>query len=118
MSDDEGFSDIGLFVQRCLYLSQVKPYSVDLNLMIYAAKVFNPTVLMIAREVSCFVKSLTRRKGERVRDKFFCREVWPVKIAPRQPISCDMEFARHAHRNQPLMLVQYINLRVCNRPMD
>src|SRR6267154_1177926 len=104
--------------QGRLYLSQLDPESSDLHLKIIPPQKLDVPVRLPPPQIPRLVHPRTGFSRIRVRHKSLCRQLRPVQISSRYPRSTDIQLPGHSHRHRLPLLIQYVNLRVRNRPSD
>src|SRR5215831_19884188 len=94
---------------QCFFdFSQFHPEAAYLDLPVHAANEVELSVSRPPHRITCSIQTLAGFLAERMGNKFFCRQIWPVDISPRQSRASDEEFAGHARRHKLHFLIQNV----------
>src|SRR2546423_269360 len=101
--------------QRRLDLAQFYSISSELNLVVGSAHV----VYLAARRILCQIRRTVEPPAwlaaERVRHKYFCRQIGAPAIGPRQAVAANVEFSVCSQRHGVKLTIEDIALRVGQR---
>ena len=90
----------------------------QLDLLIEPAQKLQIAVRQPATAIPRAVQSRTEARAERIGYEPLGRQLRIIHIPARQTRAANVEFARHADRNRPLILVQHIHLNIGDGPAD
>src|ERR1700683_3868226 len=116
--DNNGIVYVAMLSQRRFNVTQFDAESPKLHLMVDPSQTFNVSVGTIARQIPGFIDAHIRVLCEWTGNKLLRSQLGPLEISSRQAFTTDVQFAGDADRYRLEKLVQYKNVRICNRPAD
>src|SRR6266436_2938609 len=107
-----------MLTQHPFHFAQLHAESADLHLVVLPPDELESAITAVAHLIARAVQAIAALFGKRVRDELQRGEIWRVEIATREPISGDVELARHPRWHGPAMRVEHVDPRVRDRPTD
>ena len=107
-----------VFRQPCLDLPQLDAEPADLHLLVVAPEKFNIPILQIPPQVPGLVHPLTGTGAERIRHESLRRHLRSIQIPSRYTHASDIYLSHCPQRHWPPLIIQGIDLRICNRSTD
>ena len=116
--DDNRRAHRGMLLEHSLDLAQLDSVSANLHLLIRTALELHVSVVQVTGEVTRTIDAGVRRVGERVLDEPLRRQLRSIEIAAYNSRPANHEFTRYSHRHWLEVLVDNVQLRVCNWSAD
>ena len=107
-----------MLLEHCLDLAQLDSVPANLHLLIRAPHELHVPVRQVTYEVTRTIDAGVRRVGEWVLDEPLRRQGRPIEVAAHNSRSANHEFARYPYRHWLEVLVENVQLRVCNWSAD
>src|SRR5947209_7573061 len=104
----------GVLVQYSLNFSHLNAVTTNFHLVVSAPQKGDLTIRQEAGQVTRLVQPCSRLRVERVRDEALSGMVWAIEVAFGQSNSPNIKLTWLANRNLPQVLVQDIDLCVCD----
>ena len=122
----KNFLNVRLLSDGCFDLAQFDPKPPDFHLMVQPAEKLDVAVGKVPGQIASFIQSLPFvlwiwrlcMKRQVHRDKAFSGQGWLMEIAPCQPTSSQIEFARDADGHWFSVWVKKIDLGIGDGPAD
>ncbi|MNQ65864.1 hypothetical protein D3C85_803330 [compost metagenome] len=111
------FAHPGLLQQARLDFAQLDSETANFHLVVDTANVLDHPVGVETRQVAGAIQARARR-GKRIGDKAFGRQLRSLKIPPGQQLAADHQLAHHADRSGQAVVVQYVSMSPRQRPAD
>src|ERR1043166_8841154 len=116
--DDNAFTDGGMFGQYRFNFFRLDPVAANLDLIVEASEKLDVAVRQVAGAVACPVQTARRLAIEAMGDEFLRRQLRLVQIPTRHSSAPNVNLSEDAHRHRLKVGVEYINLRIGDRPPD
>src|SRR5262245_31626220 len=99
-------------------LDELDPIAANFYLIVETAEKLDVAVRQVARAVACPVQTPRRPAVERMRDELLCGKFRPVQVSTPHSVPSNANLSGHANRHRIEVGIEYINLRVIDRPPD
>ncbi len=100
-------------------IAQLDAITTQLDLLVQTAEILDFAIRQITCEIARLIKPASGRIGsKRMRHKSFGCKRRPIVIGEGQTVAANVKLPRHSERHRLQVLVEQVDLRVCNRTAD
>jgi len=104
--------------QRGFDIAQLNPDTPDFHLVVYPAREFEHAVGAQASHIACAIKLRTGKAAEVIVHESLGGQLGAIEVASRYACATDINLTQHSGRNQLSASIEYVDLRVGDRPPD